>query len=206
MAEQERYGDWQQTFTGRKVWPLDFREQDVSVVDIVHSLSMICRFGGHTRHFYSVAEHSGLVALEVLRRTNDAVMALQGLFHDAAEAYIGDMCRPMKRCAEFEAYRGMEENIRAVIFYKLDIGNGILPEVVDDVDNELLDIEAKQLMTHTRDWSGLKTPNATFKKNIGQLKCLEPHNAKDFFYRLHRRLNDARKNPVAPPSVVGREF
>lgn len=54
----DRRGDWIQTFTGRRFWPLDPRPEDVCIEDIAHALSLKCRFGGHCTRFYSVAEHS----------------------------------------------------------------------------------------------------------------------------------------------------
>jgi len=84
-----RIGDWIQTYTGKRFWPLDPRPEDVDILDIAHSLSLLCRFTGHTSSFYSVSQHSILVAQEVPKR-----LRLWALFHDAAEAYIGDIARP----------------------------------------------------------------------------------------------------------------
>ncbi len=56
-----RTGNWLATYTGRKWFLLDPHPDDVAIEDIAHGLSMVCRFGGHCRHFYSVAQHSLLV-------------------------------------------------------------------------------------------------------------------------------------------------
>ena len=61
MLEQ-RKGDWMQTATGGVFWPVDPRPEDVEIEDIAHALSLICRYCGHVREFYSVAQHSVLVA------------------------------------------------------------------------------------------------------------------------------------------------
>lgn len=92
MTTEWRFGDWFQTISGRKFYPFDPRREDVDLDDIIHALSMLCRFGGHSRCFYSVAQHSVLVS-----RLCPPSLALIGLFHDAHEAYIGDLIRPIKR-------------------------------------------------------------------------------------------------------------
>jgi hypothetical protein len=71
--------------------PSDFRRED-----IVIGLSNVCRFAGQCRRYYSVAEHSVLVADLMRYRDADSYEAFAGLLHDAAEAYIGDMTAPLK--------------------------------------------------------------------------------------------------------------
>src|SRR5271156_4912831 len=80
---------WIQTFTGKKFYPFNPKPQDIDIRDIAHALSNICRFTGHTKRFYSVAEHSRNVAKLV-----PAHMKLQALLHDASEAYLCDIARP----------------------------------------------------------------------------------------------------------------
>ena len=58
-----RKGDWLSTYTGKQFYPLDPREEDVDINDIVHSLSQQARFNGHSVKFYSIAQHSTLVSL-----------------------------------------------------------------------------------------------------------------------------------------------
>lgn len=84
-----RKGDWFLTSTGRQFWPLDPRPEDICIEDIAHGLAHVCRFGGHCKRFYSVAQHSVFVSYRCRN-------ALQGLLHDATEAYLGDMVRPLK--------------------------------------------------------------------------------------------------------------
>ncbi len=92
----ERRGDWMITYTGRRFWPLDPRPEDVDFRDIGHALSLICRYGGHVRRFYSVAEHSNLLARYFFDRQMMGAARL-ALIHDAPEAYVGDTIRPIKR-------------------------------------------------------------------------------------------------------------
>lgn len=101
---------WMQTFTGRKVDVQDPDPSMVDIEDIAHSLSMVCRFGGHCRNFYSVAEHSLLVEfLGSIRPVQGKLVAagtpqfqLACLLHDAAEAYIGDIVTPVKLTCQDE--------------------------------------------------------------------------------------------------------
>lgn len=99
----ERRGDWMMTASGLQYWPLDPRAEDVRLTDIAASLSKLCRFGGHSSRFYSVAEHSVLVSQIVPHEH-----ALQALLHDATEAYVVDIPRPLKRGLG-SAYADIEE-------------------------------------------------------------------------------------------------
>jgi len=91
---------WMQTFTGKKIDIMNPKPEAVDIQDIAHALSMICRFGGHCRDFYSVAEHSLLVE-RLGTRSNRGTMnwttqQMEFLLHDAAEAYVGDTITPIK--------------------------------------------------------------------------------------------------------------
>lgn len=88
---------WILTFTGRRMWPLDPRPADICIEDIAHALSLTCRFTGHCREFYSVAQHSVLVSLYVKEHGGDAALQLAALLHDASEAYLPDVARPVKQ-------------------------------------------------------------------------------------------------------------
>jgi len=148
-------GPWVETFMGRKFYLLEPRAEDVDARDIAHALGQICRFGGHTRRFYSVAEHSIHVS-----RLCDPGDALAGLLHDAAEAYIGDVTRPMKNA--LPGVREMEEKIRRVIFEAFGL-KAEMPESVKRADLEMLWAEKKELMG-TAKWD--EFPPGTRKRAV----------------------------------------
>lgn len=108
----ERHGDWMQTATGRKFWPMDPRPEEVFIEDIAHSLAMQCRYAGHCLRFYSVAEHSVLIARHLAARQAPAV-ALWALLHDASEAYLVDVPRPVK--PYLTGYKDAEEKVMGAV-------------------------------------------------------------------------------------------
>lgn len=133
-----RKGDWIQTFTGRVFWPLDPRPDEVAIEDIAHSLAMQCRYAGHCRRFYSVAEH----CVHVSRRVPPAD-ALWGLLHDASEAYLVDLPRPVKM--SIPQYRVIEAGVLRCIAARFRLGMPE-PESVVRCDKAIVHDERAQLM------------------------------------------------------------
>jgi len=131
-------GDWMQTFTGRAFYPLDPRVEDIDPLDIAHALSLLCRYGGHVQRFYSVAEHCVLMS-EVVAPVN----ALWALLHDATEAYLGDMIRPLKHA--MPDYRAVEDQLTQVICNRFGLGWDC-PADVKLADNRILRDERDALM------------------------------------------------------------
>lgn len=88
-----RGGDgWMRTSTGRRIWPLDPDPAHVDIADIAHALSNVARYNGHTREFYSVAQHSVMVARHLPRG-----LRLWGLLHNASKAYLPDITTPLRK-------------------------------------------------------------------------------------------------------------
>ena len=141
---------WIQTYTGRKFDLLDPQPDMIALEDIAHHLSMQCRFNGACREFYSVAQHSVHVA-ELLPPELQA----HGLLHDAAEAYIGDMVRPLKRL--LPTFADVERNILAAIGRRFEIGLLSVAKLaaVKAADNTMLATEARDLMADSPDDWGL---------------------------------------------------
>lgn len=98
------------TYTGRFIDPINPNPRDINLEDIAHALSSICRFGGHTKLFYSVAEHSVRVA-DLVSEEN----RLWAFLHDASEAYFGDLIAPIKHLKDFAFFRDIEDNLMGTI-------------------------------------------------------------------------------------------
>ncbi|OFW44758.1 MAG: hypothetical protein A3J29_07940 [Acidobacteria bacterium RIFCSPLOWO2_12_FULL_67_14b] len=107
------------TFTGRDVYPLAPDPDAIAIEDIAHHLALQNRFAGATVEPYSVAQHSVLVSY-----CCDPADALHGLLHDAAEAYLGDLVRPLKRLGLLGGYRAIEAQLQVVIYGRF----GLAPE------------------------------------------------------------------------------
>jgi len=143
------------TASGLQVWPLDPRPEDIALEDIAHALAMQCRFGGHTLTFYSVAQHSVMVSKIC---SDHQGWAQAGLLHDAAEAYLGDMLRPLKRQSLGQGYRDAEHRLLAVIFLRFGLDPlwaASLPDVVTAADNWMCGREGRMLMPPDPDWARL---------------------------------------------------
>jgi hypothetical protein len=135
---RERVGDWMQTASGRQFWPLDPRADEVHIEDIAAALSNQCRFGGHCRWHYSVAQHSVYVSHQVPRE-----MALAGLLHDATEAYCVDVPRPLKH--QLTGYADIERALWLAVAQRFDLPVE-LPEAVHRADDAVLLAEKEQIM------------------------------------------------------------
>ncbi|MCK1460923.1 phosphohydrolase [Bradyrhizobium sp. 2] len=131
-------GDWIQTATGRQFWPMDPRPHEVYIDDIAHALSLLCRFGGHCLRFYSVAEHCVL-----LSRIAPAPYKLWALLHDASEAYLVDVPRPLKPF--LGGYNEAEDKIMRAIAFRFHLHLG-MPDQVKRLDRAILMDERLQNM------------------------------------------------------------
>ncbi len=131
------------TYSGISFWPLLPNPDDIRIDDIAHALSNQCRFVGHTRLFYSVAEHS--VRVSQLCRPEDA---LWGLLHDASEAYLSDVAAPLKELSQFESYRAAERLLQRLIAQRFGLAP-VQPASVGEADRRMLQIEMRDLLGRT---------------------------------------------------------
>jgi uncharacterized protein len=165
-----RVGNWMQTATGGEFYPLDPRADEINIYDIAASLSKQCRYAGHCLAFYSVAEHCVLMA-----RGAPGDLQLTALMHDASEAYLVDVPRPVK--ASLPNY----DTIEAFLMMRIAERFGFawpLPAEVKRRDNAILHDEMLQVMTTPpRDWGLTEPPLGVM------VRFWTPNQAEDEFLR-----------------------
>lgn len=140
-----RHGDWMHTFTGRRFWPLDPRPEDVTIEDIAHALSLVCRYQGHTNRFYSVAEHCVLMARAAEAQAMHPAQQIQALMHDAAETYVCDIVRPLKRSLG-SPYSSIERLVDRAIQERFGLTAAGNSADTQELDNAILYDEARALL------------------------------------------------------------
>lgn len=182
---RQRQGDWMQTFTGRQFWPLDPRVGEVSIIDIASGLSKLSRYGGQCLRFYSVAEHSVLIARKLRADGLPIEECRAGLLHDASEAYLADIIRPIKPF--LGGYYAIEDRLMRVISQRFRFPCP-WPESVDAADVAILHDEMLQNMA---------PPPARWKQIKSQplgvtLQCWSPDQAFVEFLKVAAELGCAQ--------------
>jgi hypothetical protein len=186
-----RKGDWIQTYTGVQFWPLDPRADEIQIEDIAHALSMQCRFSGHCLRFYSVAEHCVLLSRHVPR--GDALWAL---LHDASEAYLVDIPRPIKPALGI--YRELEASLMLRVCERFGISPE-MPTSVHEADRAILTDEMRQNM------SAAPAPWSTETSPLGvKLRYWSPARAEEEFLEEFTVLS-ARGEIVEPENAESGE-
>jgi len=180
-------GPYLQTVSGRWLNPFDPDPDQLDIGDIARALANLCRFGGHSRVFYSVAQHSVIVSELVEQRGGGAEDAFAALMHDATEAYLGDMPHPLKhRSALGEAFRAAEGHLAHAIRDRFRIK----PEVpeIKLVDRALLATERRTFSADSWHWPELEGVEPLDLV----LTAWSPDEAARAFERRYARLDAAR--------------
>ncbi|MBX5010916.1 hypothetical protein HJB67_13225 [Rhizobium lentis] len=169
-----------QTASGRKFWPMDPKPDEVFIEDIAHALSLQCRYAGHCLRFYSVAEHCVLMARHL--RWEGVDVALWALLHDASEAYLVDVPRPVK--PYLDGYKPAEAKVMAAIARRFQIA-AEMPAEVHDADNRIIADELVNLVP--MDWHG------KHNEPLGvRLRYWSPEKAKEEFLATFEALMECR--------------
>ncbi len=171
------------TVTGKHFYPLNPDQQNIDIEDIAHALSLICRANGHFRHFYSVAQHSLACAEEAAARGHSLAVVHGCLLHDASEAYLCDVTRPVKK--HIPAYLQAEEKLQAVI-WKRFIGRELTEAEqaqIFEIDDHILSMEFHLLMPEDL--------NEDYRKLQSDCACAPqaPQEVKAQFIRVQRILH-----------------
>lgn len=168
---------WMQTAAGGVFHPFAPVEDEVHIEDIASALSKQCRYGGHCLRFYSVAEHCVLAADKA-----PPPVQLTTLLHDASEAYLQDIVRPVKY--RLKEYFEFENRIMEVISRKFHT-QWPLPDEVKRLDNAILSDERAQNMApmavDSQDWGNIYPPLGV------QLRFWDPGRAELMFLSAFKR-------------------
>jgi len=170
---------WIQTCSGKKFYVDEAEVEQIAIEDIAHALSMMCRFNGHCIRFYSVAEHSVHVSYEI-----DEELALVGLLHDAAEAYLGDVVSPLKK--QLKDFKCFEKRMEAVIAERFGIDAELFScEELKRADVQLLvDEKARVMVKEPEQWPD-DTP---LVQNPSRIECWSQVEAKKRFLERFEEL------------------
>lgn len=193
----ENYKGWIQSYTGKQVFPLELNASMLDWRSFAHAASNICRFGGHTKRFYSIAEHSVYVsrrAGELAEHRKEPQKRVRyvrrwGLIHEGAEAFgFVDLPRPVKYHPDMKAYKKCEHEAMMVVANWAGL-EPKEPWEVHQADFDLLATEARDLMSPMHPEWVREVPDIIFGlKDLDLTKPLDPRSAEQEFlleaYRL----------------------
>lgn len=154
-----------ETASGLAANVVELEPEMVYFHDITRSLSHICRYNGHVPSFYSVAEHSVRVSWWIRREGGTTLEQLAGLMHDSAEAYVGDMVRPLKRHPIIGyQHQIVEDSVTSVIAAKFGFPYPF-PEIVHEADKALYYWEVETIRSGVqKGWSPDAARSAFFDR------------------------------------------
>jgi len=165
---------WLQTYSGLIYNIMSPNLEHISIIDIAHSLSMQCRYNGHTKKFYSVAEHSCILCDFAINHDYPLSSRKWALMHDASETYLGDIIRPFKII--LNGYQVYEDITLTAIAKKFEL-NLPIPNDIQIIDLLILNNERKHLLIpNIFDW-GIGEESLSDIK----IECWEPSQAKKEF-------------------------
>lgn len=166
------------THSGIFIRPLDPNPDAIRIEDIAHALSNQCRWTGHTSRFYSVAEHC--VGVSRLAAMQAHEWGLSALLHDASEAYLADLARPIKKAPGLgEIYLEVEARLEDAVAARFNtFVDPLSYREIKEADEMMLWAEAKLLLPRL----GALLPAPT-EIALGFVKGLSPASAEDLFLR-----------------------
>lgn len=169
---------WIPTFTGVTFFPFNPDPGQVRIVDIAYHLGRTCRFGGAVSSYYSVAEHS-VILCDLL---DDEQHKKYALLHDASEAYLNDIRRPIRAAERLRWINDAHFNLQAAIYQRFGLHPAVLPRGVSTLDDLLLINEAHVLMREPSMIEGYNRALIT-KAITDQIKNISPDGAAKLYLR-----------------------
>ena len=139
------------TYTGKRFEPLKMTPEDVSLRDIAHALSLLCRGGGHMKYFYTVGLHSLNCAWEAASRGWSDRLVLACLLHDASECYMSDVPSPFKKT--LPEYQEQEAYLLHLIYEKF-LGSDLTAQEqaqLEEIDHVMLWYDLDGLLGEKQD-------------------------------------------------------
>jgi hypothetical protein len=187
-----------ETYSGFFVDTSNPSADTIHLIDIAHALSQTCRFGGQCQQFYSVAEHAVFVSKRVERKGYSLTAQMAALHHDDAEAYLGDIPRPMKPLLG-DAYTDLTNKMDSAIIEALDLPSFLVwKDAIKAADNWSLFVEARYLLpSQGKGW--YDDEQGAFKWAIGDMPSrivtpdywkngLSPKKARKLYLQRHTEL------------------
>ena len=186
------------TYTGIAFYPLEPKAEQLNILDIAHGLALTCRYAAQVPKFYSVAEHSVLVCNLLEKRfPGDKALHRWGLMHDASEAYLGDMPRPLKDVDEF--YQELEAKLMLVIAKHFKLSPRLQPKEAHSADIDIF-LKEREVIWGTVDWwNTAPAPQDVTMK----IRSIPPRRAEKRFLATFERLFPEHVI-IRPPSLVRR--
>jgi 5'-deoxynucleotidase YfbR-like HD superfamily hydrolase len=176
-----------QTVSGRWVNPLTPDIAQIDIGDIAQALANTCRFGGHSRRFYSVAQHSTIVSDVCAERGASPAEALVALLHDAAEAYLVDLPHPIKHRSDLgPPFQRAEKTMEEAIAVRFELGPP--PADMKSIDRSLLATERRTFTSNLDSWPELEG----FEPLPIEINPWDPPRALREFLERFERLDAAR--------------
>jgi uncharacterized protein len=175
------------TNNGVLVNVFDLKEGNILIEDVAHALSNICRWNGHSKFHYSVAQHSIMVSKQMKELGFSAMNQLFGLLHDGSEAYICDIPKPVK--ANLPDYIELEKKVQGFVYKEL-IGrspNQSEKNLLNIVDTDVLYKEANEITNHSGAWFD-KIPSVKLEVKKEEMKDVE----QEFLSIYYQLLKEAR--------------
>lgn len=162
---------------------------EVSMQDVAHHLSNICRFNGGTDSFYSVAEHSIMVQACLAHRGASTRLQMAGLLHDAHEAYVGDIITPVKKMLG-KRYRDIVRNIDYAVCEKFGVTyDDLHAHEVWECDQIMLSVEAQYMMCSAGEGEPWNLMQVTrLEQSLLRPQRMNPSVAKERFLATYNKL------------------